>query len=313
MSRPIIELTNVKKIFGNVTALDGLNLSINQGQIYALLGHNGAGKTTTLRIILGLLRVNGGQVSIFGNEPTKSGEDVRRRTGVLSEENGLYESLTVYENLEMFAEIYKMKKRDYDKEIDDLLDQFQILDKKNSVIKDFSLGMKKKVAIIRTIMHKPELILMDEPTNGLDPVSIQTFHNLIFDLAQKNGTTFVLTTHNLDEVKKICDQITIVRHGKSVLTKNLRDSNLDDIFNTNISFINDDTSNGINIDSLISSVNSSITYQVGDGTIQLSSSDKEVIAKTVHNLCTAGLKIYDISKDQFDLEKVYLQTAEDTK
>lgn len=310
MGKPIIELTNVRKTFGNVTALDGLSLSIQKGQIYALLGHNGAGKTTILRIILGLLRVNGGRVSIFDKDPTKSGEEVRIKTGVLSEENGLYESLTVYENLSMFAEIYGMQKNEYNKTIDDLLQQFEILDKKNSVIKDFSLGMKKKVAIIRTIIHKPELILMDEPTNGLDPVSIQTFHKLIFDIAQNNGTTFVLTTHNLDEVKKICDEITIVRHGKSVLTKNLKEGNLDDIFNTSISFINDGSSSAIPIDSLLNAQTPGVKYQVSEGAIQLNSSDKEVIASTVHALCGAGLKIYDISKDQFDLEKIYLQTEE---
>ncbi|MCL2342611.1 MAG: ABC transporter ATP-binding protein [Firmicutes bacterium] len=311
MGETIIELKNVSKHFGAVKAINGLDLSIERGQIYALLGHNGAGKTTTLRIILGLLSTNGGSVSVFGEDPLRVGEKLRARAGVLSEDNGLYESLTVYDNLKFFAEIFGCEKAFYDKQIDYYLQEFEMLDKKNSVIKDFSLGMKKKVAIIRTLLHQPELILLDEPTNGLDPISIDKLHKIIFDMAQNHGTTFILTTHNLDEVRKVCDQITILRQGVNILTKNLKLEGSDGIFKTQISFITPPAADALA--QIVASVDSALKYNLESTALTVNTTDKTSVAKLVSAFCKNNYMVYEVIKDELDLDKLYIQTEEEAE
>lgn len=216
-----IEIKQVSKSFGSVRALNQLALSVPQGSICALLGHNGAGKTTTLRLILGLLSPDSGEIAVGGLNPAENGDAVRRLCGVLSEDTGLYEPLSVYDNLSYFARLYGMKRRDYDTRIDTLLARFDILDKKNQAVKGFSTGMKKKVALIRALLHRPRLLLLDEPTNGLDPVSIEHLRAMLKELAEENGATIVLTTHNLSEVERMADQIAILRHGRNIFTDTL--------------------------------------------------------------------------------------------
>ena len=219
MSKIIFEA--VKKSFGAVTAINGLSLRIAEGEVYALLGHNGAGKTTTLRLLLGLLEPDSGNVEVFGNNPIRDGHAVRSMCGVLSEDVGLYEPLTVYDNLMYYADIYGMSRADSNKRIDELLIKFDLFDKKGSVIKGFSTGMKKKVALIRSMLHRPCILLLDEPTNGLDPVSTTDLRNMLSELAKEQGTTIIMTTHNLEEVQKMCDKISILRHGENIFTDSI--------------------------------------------------------------------------------------------
>jgi ABC-2 type transport system ATP-binding protein len=215
-----IVFDEVKKSFGEINAIDGLNLSIDEGEVHALLGHNGAGKTTTLRLLLGLLEPSKGIITVFGNDPTKSNA-VRAMCGVLSEDVGLYEPLTVYDNLMYYADIYGMNRTESNKRIDELLVKFDLFDKKGLTVKSFSTGMKKKVALIRAMLHRPRILLLDEPTNGLDPVSTTDLRNMLSELAKEQGTTIIMTTHNLEEVQKMCDKISIFRHGRNIFTDSI--------------------------------------------------------------------------------------------
>ena len=217
----VIEFKSVVKKFGDLQALNGLNLNIESGEIYALLGHNGAGKTTSLRIILGLLKPDSGSVKIFDKDILKFEDEVRANIGILSESTGLYDNLTVYDNLKLYGQIYRMPIKKMDDRINYLLEYYDIHDKKFMTVGKFSLGMKKKVALIRAIFHEPKLILLDEPSNGLDPVSLDKLHEQL--KLMKSDSTIVLTTHNLDEVEKICDKITIIDHGKDIYTKKIMD------------------------------------------------------------------------------------------
>jgi ABC-2 type transport system ATP-binding protein len=197
--RFLIEKNNIrgsKKVFGEVTAIGGLNLSISEGEVYAFLGHNGAGKTTTLRLLPGLLEPNKGNITVFGNNPIKDGNAVRAMCGVLSEDVGLYGPLTVYDNLLYYADIYGMSRIDSNKLIDELLSRFELFDKKGLAIKGFSTGMNLR--------------------------------NMLSELAKEHGTTIIMTTHNLDEVQKMCVKISIFRHGRNLFTDSistLKDSN----------------------------------------------------------------------------------------
>lgn len=212
---------NVVKDFGVVKAINGLNLQITEGEIYALLGHNGAGKTTTLRLLLGLLKPTDGNVSVYGMNSICDGDSVRKICGVLSEDVGLYEPLSVYDNLIYYADIYGMSRTSANKRIDELLGQFELEDKKFLPVKGFSTGMRKKVALIRAMLHKPQILLLDEPTNGLDPVSTTDLRNMLLELAKERGTTIIMTTHNLEEVQKMCDKISIFRRGQNIFTDSI--------------------------------------------------------------------------------------------
>lgn len=218
----------VKKKFGSVTAINGLNLTISEGEICALLGHNGAGKTTTLRLLLGLLKPDSGTISVFQKDPIKNGDTIRRICGVLSEEVGLYEPLSVYDNLIYYADIYGFSRDKANRRIHELLERFHLSDKKEVIVKGFSTGMKKKVALIRAMLHNPKILLLDEPTNGLDPVSTADLRTMLLELAKEQGTTILMTTHNLEEVQKLCDRIHIFRYGRNIFSDSitaLKDSN----------------------------------------------------------------------------------------
>ncbi len=216
-----IVFENVTKTFGGVTAINGLDLHLKQGEVYALLGHNGAGKTTTLRLLLGLLAPDKGNISVFGSHPVKDGNAVRSICGVVSEDVGLYEPLSVLDNLMYYADIYGMKRMESNKRIDELLNRFGLFEKKFLPVKGFSTGMKKKVTLIRAMLHRPEILLLDEPTNGLDPVSTSDLRETLLALAKGQGTTIIMTTHNLEEVQKMCDRISIFRHGKNIFTDSI--------------------------------------------------------------------------------------------
>lgn len=216
-----ITFQNVVKTFGTVKAINGLDIEIDEGEVYALLGHNGAGKTTTLRLLLGLLEPDSGSITVFGKNPIIDGDAVRGICGVLSEDVGLYEPLSVYDNLMYYADIYSMSRVESNKRIDELLGRFELGDKKHLPVKGFSTGMKKKVALVRAMLHRPRILLLDEPTNGLDPVSTTDLRNMLLELAKEHGTTIIMTTHNLEEVQKMCDKISIFRHGRNIFTDSI--------------------------------------------------------------------------------------------
>lgn len=212
---------NVTKTFGAVKAIDQLNLQIAEGEVYALLGHNGSGKTTTLRLLLGLLEPNSGSISVYGKHPLKDGDVVRRICGVLSEDVGLYEPLSVYDNLMYYADIYGINRIESNRRINELLGRLDLSAKKHLPIKGFSTGMKKKVALIRAILHKPRILLLDEPTNGIDPVSTADLRNMLLEMVQEYGTTIIMTTHNLEEVQRMCNKISILRKGQNIFTNTI--------------------------------------------------------------------------------------------
>ena len=216
-----IEFKDVKKSFGGVNAVDGLDLSIAEGEVYAFLGHNGAGKTTALRLLLGLLELDAGSIEVFGKNPLKEGNMVRGMCGVLSEDVGLYEPLSVYDNLMYYADIYGMDRVESNRRIDGLLGRFDLFDKKGLTVKGFSTGMKKKVALVRAMLHRPRILLLDEPANGLDPVSTVDLRNMLSEIKKEQGTTIIMTTHNLEEVQKMCDKISIFRHGRNIFTDSI--------------------------------------------------------------------------------------------
>jgi len=214
-----LSLNEISKSFGNFYAVKNLNLNIEQGQVYGLLGPNGAGKTTTIRMIMGIILPDEGEIKIFDKN---NSIDVLEQVGYLPEERGLYTKMKVLDVLHFFAELRGMKKSEMTSQIPAWLDRFELKDWTDKKVEDLSRGMQQKLQIIVTIMHKPKLIILDEPFTGLDPVNTALVKDVILELQQK-GTTIIFSTHLMDQVEKLCDSICLISKGQSVIQGKLRD------------------------------------------------------------------------------------------
>jgi ABC-2 type transport system ATP-binding protein len=205
---------HLSRTFGNVRALDDLTLEVPAGAVFGLLGPNGAGKTTTIRLLLGLIDPTSGHAEVLGFDAATQGQQIRDRVGALLEHTGLYERLSAEDNLDYFASIWNMTgaaKRD---RIRELLTHFGLWERRRDRVGTWSRGMKQKLAIARTIVHRPPLVFLDEPTAGLDPAASASLRDDIVALARDHGTTVFLTTHNLTEAERICALVAVIRGGK---------------------------------------------------------------------------------------------------
>lgn len=221
----MIEINEVTKKFQDkkkfVTALKHVTFSIKEGQVVGLLGENGAGKTTLLRTIATLLTPTDGNVTVAGFDTIKNPNEVKKRIGVLfGGETGLYDRLTARENLEYFAALYGLSKHETKVRIDDLSRMFGMRDYLNRKVGGFSKGMRQKVAIARTLIHNPEIILFDEPTTGLDITSSNVFRQLVHQLKQE-GKTIIFSSHIMEEVSLLCDFVAMMHKGELVYHGNL--------------------------------------------------------------------------------------------
>ncbi len=190
-------------------AVDGIDFTINDGEIFGFLGPSGAGKTTTQRVIIGLLRGYSGSVEVIGKERKAWGKDIFEKIGVAFDFPNLYEKLTAYENLDLLGSYYKNNRANKD----ELLDSVGLLPDRDKRVEKFSKGMKMRLNFIRSIMHDPELLFLDEPTSGLDPVNARIIRDMILVL-KKRGKTVFLTTHNMLEADYLCDRVAFIVEGK---------------------------------------------------------------------------------------------------
>ncbi|MHC0038048.1 ABC transporter ATP-binding protein [Pseudoneobacillus sp. C159] len=216
----MIEIHEVTKKFQDkkvyVTALKHVSFTIKKGEVVGLLGENGAGKTTLLRTIATLLTPTDGNVSVAGYDTVKNSDEVKKKIGVLfGGETGLYDRLTARENLEYFAMLYGLSKHETKVRIDELAKMFGMKDYLNRKVGGFSKGMRQKVAIARTLIHNPEIILFDEPTTGLDITSSNVFRQLVHQL-KREGKTIIFSSHIMEEVTMLCDTVAMMHKGELV-------------------------------------------------------------------------------------------------
>ena len=233
----MIKVKNLTKTFGKVEAVKNISFEVNDGEIVGLLGENGAGKTTTLRMIATMLKPTEGTCSVNGYDILKESANVRDEIGILfGGEVGLYDRLTARENIRYFAMLNGLSKEEADKNINDLsklLDMEEYIDRK---VGKFSRGMKQKVAIARSIVHNPSVMLFDEPTIGLDVTSSRIIQNFILK-CKREKKAIIFSSHSMSEVEKICDRIIIITKGEVVenstiekLKEKYNDDNLEDVF-----------------------------------------------------------------------------------
>lgn len=207
----MIETKNLTKIFGTLTAVDNLTLSVDEGEVFGLLGPNGAGKTTTVRMLCCLISKTSGTAKIagydVGNE--ENALEIRRIIGLVPDSVGLYESLTAYENLDYYGTLYRRSDSQRRESNEYFLKMLGLWEKKDVLVGTFSKGMKQKLAIARSLIHDPKIVFMDEPTANLDPEASKSVREFILELKKEKKTIF-LNTHNLDEAQRVCDRIGIL-------------------------------------------------------------------------------------------------------
>lgn len=211
----ILEIINLIKKFGDFTAVQNVSLNIEEGEIYGLLGPNGAGKSTTINVISGLLKMDKGQINILGKDITKQSNYVKKNIGIVPQDIAIYEELSAYDNVKFFASLYGLKGTELKEKVEEALKFVGLLDKAKLISKGFSGGMKRRLNIACAIAHRPKLIIMDEPTVGIDPQSRNHILQSVKKL-NKMGCTIIYTSHYMEEVEEICTKIAIMDHGKII-------------------------------------------------------------------------------------------------
>ena len=209
----VVEINNLVKRYGNLIAVNNISLNIEKGSIYGLLGPNGAGKSTIINLITTVSHANEGEIKLFGEEVKGDSISIKERIGVVPQNLALYEDFTAYENLKFFGELYGISKQNLKGAIDEALDFVGLKQVKDKKVKTYSGGMKRRLNIACAIIHKPELIIMDEPTVGIDP---QSRNHIIEGVRKlnKDGATIIYTTHYMEEAETLCDNISIIDKGR---------------------------------------------------------------------------------------------------
>lgn len=308
----VIEVNALERVFGQNRAVDGMTFHVKQGEVFGLLGPNGAGKTTTVRLLNGILPPSNGTARVFGFDPATRGEDVRRKTGVLTETPALYERLSARENLEFFATLQAIPEADVSRRVDEMLEFFELSSRAKDKVETFSKGMKQRLALARALIHKPPLLFLDEPTSGLDPEAAQQVNDLIASLSRANGQTVVLATHNLFEAQRLCDRVAVMNKGRILALGSLKDLSrkLWPVTWVDIMFHVKPSEN----------VAGSLKAQRGviqvsaeeDETLAVQVDNEDVIPEVVRRLVDDGESILKVSPRDYTLEDIYfaLQAGE---
>ncbi|MEI7443104.1 MAG: ABC transporter ATP-binding protein [Actinomycetes bacterium] len=209
----MIVAQNLTKVYGDFTAVAGIDFTVAKGESFGLLGPNGAGKSTTMRMITATLQRSGGELTILGKDPDKAGPEIRAHLGVVPQADNLDTELKVHENLYIYGRYFGLSRKYLTKKIDELLAFAQLEDKRNAKVDQLSGGMKRRLTIARALVNEPEVLLLDEPTTGLDPQARHVLWDRLFRLKEQ-GVTLVITTHYMDEAEQLCDRLIVMDQGK---------------------------------------------------------------------------------------------------
>jgi len=213
MTESLVQARGLTKRFGDFTAVDAIDFDISKGEAFGFLGPNGAGKTSTMKMITTVSPITEGKLTVFGIDPNENSRAIRQRIGVVPQEDNLDLELTVAENLYIYGRYHDMKKSEINPRIDELLDFAQLTERKNSEVEPLSGGMKRRLTIARALINNPDLIILDEPTTGLDPQARHLLWDRLYRLKQE-GATLIITTHYMDEAEQLCDRLVVMDQGK---------------------------------------------------------------------------------------------------
>jgi len=211
----MLHATGLTKTFGDFTAVDGIDFAVQRGESFGFLGPNGAGKSSTMKMVGCVSPASGGELRVFGQDPAAHGPQIRARLGVVPQKDTLDEELTVQENLWIYGRYFGLSRSEVRSRTTELLDFAQLTDRAKSKVEPLSGGMKRRLTIARSLISRPEILLLDEPTTGLDPQARHVLWDRLFRL-KRSGVTLVLTTHYMDEAEQLCDRLVVMDHGKIV-------------------------------------------------------------------------------------------------
>ena len=286
----MIQLVDVTKRYDDTTVVDSLNMQIEAGEIVGIIGHNGAGKSTTLKMIAGLVEPTSGIIRVMGRDMQKEGVKVKQQIGFLSEESPLYEAMTAQQYLLFFSELYRMPRQKALKRIDQLLASLDLAEK-NKLTGDFSKGMKRKTAIARALLHDPDLLILDEPNSGLDPLTSFFIINYLKTL-RREGKTIILSAHNLFHVETICDRVGIIKNGKLLVFDTM------DAIRARL---------GKREYQVIFHADQKLDYEHVNGNYVFRTAEVDAIAGMLETVSANGWTLMDLSMRESALEEIYVK------
>lgn len=295
-----IDLTH--KFRAGETALNQVNLQVPEGSIYGFLGPNGAGKTTTLKLILGLLKKQRGKIRVFGKPFEKNRLETLRHTGAMIESPSIYGQLTAIENLKILQKVYQCPKE----RIQEVLELVGLAQTGNKKANQFSLGMKQRLSIAIALLHSPSLLILDEPTNGLDPNGIIEIRELLQNLNRNHGITILVSSHLLSEIEKLVTHVGIINQGKILYQGTLAELMSKRRQN---SFIVFETNDAVKTLRVISEAG--FKSQIESGKIAIPVLEKKQIAAVNQDLVQSGIEVYQIGKIESDLEEIFFDVISD--
>jgi ABC-2 type transport system ATP-binding protein len=300
----ILALRNIVKLFGPVRAVDGVSFSVRQGTITGLLGRNGAGKTTTIRMITGIFLPDSGSIDWLG--PSSNATPFRDRIGYLPEERGLYKQMKIVELLLFLAEIKGVRGPAVRRSIDKWMERFELNDKRDAKVEELSKGNQQKVQLIGTLLHDPELIILDEPQSGLDPVNMVLVRDLLRDL-KNEGRTILLSTHMMGEAERMADEIVLIHQGKVVLEGSLE--NVRSSFGRNTLHLEYD-GDGAYLAQLPHVKQASIVNNAAELKLDEGADPQDILQATIGRLRIRRFEIGAPSLEEIFIDKVGAETLE---
>lgn len=305
----MLEVKNLTKRFKERTALDGINLQVGEGEVFGCLGPNGAGKTTTMRLLLGLMEPTAGEALLWGMKASES-PDARRRVGVLLESDGLYPRLTAYDNLDYFARLYAVPDRE--PRIARLLDFAGLTARSRDRVGTFSRGMRRKLGLVRALLHSPDLLMLDEPSAGLDPEAQKMVRDLIVTLSTEAQITVFLSSHDLDEVQRICGRVAILQHGRIRVCDTLK-ALQSSSGNAGVEIVLTDAARTEEAVQLLELQAEVSTAAPGDTGISVSLRNARGAASVAAVLEAHGIGVEELRRSRRSLEEVYLDIVHEEK
>jgi ABC-2 type transport system ATP-binding protein len=317
MSGNIIELSNLTKTYGSFTAVDHLDLVIKKGEIFGLLGPNGAGKSTVILMMLGLTEPADGTVKVCGIDPVKLPIEVKRKVGYLPEDVGFYSDLTGMENLIYTANLNGISKHEARLRAKRLLDRVGLPNDADKKTGKYSRGMRQRLGLADVLIKSPEIIILDEPTLGIDPTGVREFLLLITRLSKEEGLTVLLSSHDLHNVQKICDRVGLFVRGKLLAEGDIKALSRK-LFNSN-TFIIEAGVNGLKpgdpaeqLKIVLKSIDGIVSVQIREEFFQIEGS-RDVTAEIARCVINSGLELHYLNRKELALDDIYYQYFEGDK
>ena len=285
----VLEVKNINKFFGKKQILKDISFDIEEGEILGFVGPNGSGKTTTIKIILGLQKASSGEVYINGENIKENFENAIRKVGAIVESPDMYMYLSGLDNLKLVANYYNIS---HDK-IDSIVEFVGLKDRIKDTVSKYSLGMRQRLGIAQAILNKPNLLIVDEPTNGLDPSGIIEFRKMLKELAKKEKMSIFISSHNLSEIENICDKVLLINEGEIVSLDVLHEKNDKDKYKLELN-----STKKLEKEKNIEIIDENFINYYGE---------KEDISKFIEFLVSKKIKIYSVVKDKESLEDIFIK------